>query len=329
DFALGHQRQHVDGVVDRAPDQDVVVLARLAQHPAHDPVLVARMADADAQAVEAPVAQQADGVAQSILAAMATVELQPRRTRRQVELVVDQQRLFRLDLPEPQRGGDRLAGEVHEGGGLEQPDLLAADVHPRGLAEQLRLQAEAHALPLGQGIDQAEAGVVPVERVFRAGIAQADDETNFRHRAGNSRGPARHQPGGTLRAYLASPSPAAGASSASPCACLATTTATSWSGPRARAGISTPVGSFRPDRWTTPPTARSDRSTSIASGRSFGRQATLTSVSSCMITTPAVLPAGDLASLTKRSGTAARSTSSSLTRWKSRCMICCLYGWRC
>src|SRR5690606_20138271 len=118
-------------------------------------------------AVETPVPEQADGVTQAVLAAMAAVELQPRGTRRQVELVVDQQGLLRLDLPEPQRGGDRFAGKVHEGRRLEQPDVLAADGYPRGLAEQLGIQAKARTLLHGQGVDQAEAGVVPVEGVLR------------------------------------------------------------------------------------------------------------------------------------------------------------------
>jgi hypothetical protein len=46
------------------------------------------MADADAQPVEPGMAEQADGVAQAVLAAVATIELQARGAGRQVELVV-------------------------------------------------------------------------------------------------------------------------------------------------------------------------------------------------------------------------------------------------
>src|SRR3546814_3928886 len=60
----------------------------LAEYPRGDAVLVPRMADADAQAVELAVAEQAHGVAQAVLATVAAVELQPRHAGWQVEFVV-------------------------------------------------------------------------------------------------------------------------------------------------------------------------------------------------------------------------------------------------
>src|SRR2546427_9625724 len=47
----------------------------------------------------------------------------------QVQFVVGQQGLFRLDLPEPLRGGDRLATEVHEGGGLDRKSTRLNSSH--------------------------------------------------------------------------------------------------------------------------------------------------------------------------------------------------------
>src|SRR5690606_13591430 len=133
----GHrQRQHVDRIVDRPCDLDVVPGRNTAEYPRRNAVLVARMADADAQAVEFPVAKQAHGVAQAVLAAVAAVELQPRHAGREVEFVVRQQGLLRFDLPEPHRGQDRFAAEVHEGRRLQQPDALAVDGDLRSLAEQ-------------------------------------------------------------------------------------------------------------------------------------------------------------------------------------------------
>src|SRR5690606_1686335 len=84
----GHgQRQHVECVVDGAPDENVVVRRGPAEHPAGHPVLVAGMADADAQAVEAAMAEQAHGVAQPVLAAMATVKLEPGGARGEIQFV--------------------------------------------------------------------------------------------------------------------------------------------------------------------------------------------------------------------------------------------------
>src|SRR5690606_7399267 len=52
----GHrQRQHVEGVVDRPCDLDVVTGRCAAKHPRRDAVLVPGMADADPQPMEFPV----------------------------------------------------------------------------------------------------------------------------------------------------------------------------------------------------------------------------------------------------------------------------------
>src|SRR3546814_1663272 len=140
------------------------------------------MADADPQPVELAVAEQAHGVAQAVLAAVAAVELQPRHAGWQVEFVVRQQGLLRLDLPEPHRGQHRLAAEVHECRRLEQPHAAPADVDLRRFAEQLGVDLETLAGFLRERVDKTEPGVVPGPCVFRAGIAQPDDESTAFHR---------------------------------------------------------------------------------------------------------------------------------------------------
>src|SRR5690606_38823563 len=104
EIALHRQRQCVQGVVDGAVDQDLVLCRSPAEHPGGNPVLVAGVADADAQAVEAAMAQQAHGVAQAVLPTVAAIELEAGRAGRQVQLVVREHRLLRRDLPELQRG---------------------------------------------------------------------------------------------------------------------------------------------------------------------------------------------------------------------------------
>ena len=49
------------------------------------------------------VAQMLHDVAQAVLAAVAAIELESRRARRQVQLVVRHQAFLRLDLPVAQR----------------------------------------------------------------------------------------------------------------------------------------------------------------------------------------------------------------------------------
>src|SRR5690606_42019946 len=67
-------------------------------------------------------------------------------------------------LPISQRGQHRLAAEVHVGGRLQQPGLVAGDPHARGLAEELAVDPEALAFAIRQGIDKTEPGVVPGPR---------------------------------------------------------------------------------------------------------------------------------------------------------------------
>src|SRR5688572_8606706 len=192
EIARDRQRQDRRGVVDGAEDGGLVVAAGLAKHPRRDLVLVARMADADPQPMEFAVPEQAHGVAQAVLATVPAVELEPRDTGREIQFVVHEQRLFRLDLPVSQRGGDRFAAEVHEGRRLEHPHRLPGDLDLGGFAEQLRFQPEAHAQSVGKRVHKPEPGVVPGPEVFVAGISQPDDEAQASHagaprRAGRSR----------------------------------------------------------------------------------------------------------------------------------------------
>src|SRR5690606_13482920 len=188
---------------------------------------------------------------------------------------VGQQRLLRLDLPVAQGRGHRLAAEVHERGRLEQPQPVSGDVDLRRLAEELGLDAEAYARPVGERVDEAEPGVVPGPRVFRPGVAQADDESQSFHRdvpappgetgrgcggrwtrraAARGRAPLAERDdllGGDHFSSPAGASPSSAASSsaaASTRPCLAMTTASSWSLPSLSCWISTPWGSLRLDR---------------------------------------------------------------------------------
>jgi hypothetical protein len=51
-------------------------------------------------------------------------DLEPHLAGRQVEIVVNDQDRGRLEAVEARQRRDRLAAEVHEGPGLEQPDPL-------------------------------------------------------------------------------------------------------------------------------------------------------------------------------------------------------------
>jgi hypothetical protein len=95
---------------------------------------------------------------------------------RQVDLVVRHQDLRRQDPVEQGERGDRLAGAVHVGAGLQQPKLAAMVAQPRQFAVELALGAEGRTGRAGDRIDEPEAGVVPRALVLGADVAEADDQ---------------------------------------------------------------------------------------------------------------------------------------------------------
>ena len=115
-------------------------------------------------------------VAQSVLAAVAAVELQARRAGRQIQFVVRDEHLFRRDLPVAQRRGDRCAARVHERRRLEQPQVVAAVVRPSRFRRAACDSMPKRAAVLRQRVDKPEPGVVPGPDVFGPGVAEADDQ---------------------------------------------------------------------------------------------------------------------------------------------------------
>ncbi len=92
----------------------------------------------------------------------------------EVDLVVDDGDLLGRELEEPGGRGERVAGEVHVGLGLQQRELLLADADLGQLAGELG--AEGAAVAPGELVDHHPAGVVPVARVLAARVAETDDE---------------------------------------------------------------------------------------------------------------------------------------------------------
>src|SRR5690348_1067561 len=303
------ERQHVQRTRDRIQHRVFVRCGRIAEHPRRHAIAVARVADADAQAMELPVPELRDNVADAVLAAVAAVEFQTRGAGRQIQVVVHDQQFFGRELPVIQRRHDRAAAFVHEGCGFDHPHLLAADRNAASLRVQAILETETLPRAGRQHVGKPEAGVVAVAQIFGPGVAEAGDEADARHSEVGSGDPNRLRPGPPSRrnhffsagflspaagaaAFAASPpagaaapsaaapsaAPSAGASSTSSRTACADTTVWSYSLPSFSSGISTPAGSLRSDTCTTSPSASSLRSRSMCSGRSFGKHDTSTSV---------------------------------------------------
>jgi hypothetical protein len=88
---------------------------------------------------------------------------------------VEYGKLAGFKLVEAHRLADRAPAFVHEGRGLEQHDLFAADapfLHPAGKF----LLHGCEIVDFGNGVHRHEADIVPVHRILRARIAEADPE---------------------------------------------------------------------------------------------------------------------------------------------------------
>ncbi len=169
-------------LVDRFVNHLLLAGRRLAEHEAHHLVLVARMADADAQAVEVRViAELVLDVFQAVVAAVAAAELDFCHAGRQIQLVVRHQDLVGFDAVEIGHRQHRFAAQVHEGGRHQQAHVVARQIQTGGVAEELALFFQLLIVALCQQIDVPGAGVVACLGVFRARVGQADYQFNTAH----------------------------------------------------------------------------------------------------------------------------------------------------
>ena len=153
--------------------------SEIAQHMPRHPILVTGVADADAHA--APIGakmgvDRADAVVAGCTAAMLDLQLE----RGKVELIVeDGERLCGIALVEAHGFGNAAAAFIHESRGFQQQNLGRADATFGGHA--LKARFERPDVPaFGDGIDGHETDIVPVQRILRAGIAEACEDLHAR-----------------------------------------------------------------------------------------------------------------------------------------------------
>src|SRR5690554_1583715 len=134
------------------------------------------MANAQAQAIELlVVAQGLDGIAQAVVAAVATTVLETGGAGGQVQLVVGDQNGLGRNLEKLRHGADRLTTAVHKGGGNQQAQVLPVQGDAGGQAVEFVLGRECRAVSVGQLGDKVGTGVVAGAVVFGARITQADN----------------------------------------------------------------------------------------------------------------------------------------------------------
>src|SRR5947209_12762172 len=114
---------------------------------------------------------------QAVMTRDAAADLDAQLAGRQLELVLEHGDLRRRQLEEVRGFLHRAPRIVHEGRGLEQDDTLALQRAFRGLA--LKTAAPwCETMTPRDLVDGHEADIVPVMRVFRTGIAEADEQSH-------------------------------------------------------------------------------------------------------------------------------------------------------
>lgn len=114
-IAAQYQRQVIEGLIYGLFDQLLIAARGLAQHVTGDLAGMAGVADTQAQALKLLAAQLRDGVAQAIVAAVSSPLFQTYRAGWQIQFVVGDEDIFRVDLVKTGQRSDALATSVHEG----------------------------------------------------------------------------------------------------------------------------------------------------------------------------------------------------------------------
>lgn len=132
----------------------------------------ARMPDAQAQPPETGAAKRGFDVLQAIVSAIAAALFETNAAGRQIQIVMQRQRFFRENPVKPRQRADGLPGTIHEGGGLQEPAIPNA----ANIAKKPALRRKRDAQLARQRFQQPESGIVARGGIFRAGIAQTDDQ---------------------------------------------------------------------------------------------------------------------------------------------------------
>ncbi len=148
------------------------------------------MADAEPHAAILLAAMRVDR-AQAVMAGRTATGLHLDAEGIEIELVMEGGQRRKIELVETQRFADRAAAVVHIRGGLEQEDAGGADTASGNPALEALLP-RFETMGVGDRVHGHEADIMPVERIFRARIAEADpDLHDAEHRPGESQGLSR------------------------------------------------------------------------------------------------------------------------------------------
>ena len=160
--------------------------AQLLKYVVGDGHLARRVADAGADTAKVATAHLVDDGAQAVVAGMAAANLDAHVASGNIELIVNHEQLFGLDLVLAAELGDGAARGVHVRLRLDQHDLAlptlflgVVDVDERDLGAGLVFPVRDAGLT-GQLVDCLKAGVVAGLGIFLARVAKPGNHANLK-----------------------------------------------------------------------------------------------------------------------------------------------------
>lgn len=136
--------------------------------------------DTDTDAREVARTEGGDDRFQALVAAITSVRPHPYPPGREIEVVMDNEKVIRVDLPLPERGYHRVTAFVDVGSGLKEDDGRAVDVAFTNCGDGACFELDA--VSAREPIDAPVADVVPIMGVLWARVAKSDDQPAVSHR---------------------------------------------------------------------------------------------------------------------------------------------------
>ena len=152
------------------------------EHPVGGILTPGRPADADPHTGEVRRAERLGDVADAVVTAVASADLQLDRVERDVELIVHDDHPLGRHAVERRERGDGPARDVHEAVGLGQDELVRPRTQPRlGRAGVRLVRAERLRPARGELVHDELTDVVPRHLVARTRVAEPDHQPGLCH----------------------------------------------------------------------------------------------------------------------------------------------------
>ena len=173
---IDEQRKDSNCFINIALDWSRDVAQRMLEHMSGNLVLVARVPNSKAQAHEI-AATMPDDITNAVMTTVTAALFQPDRTRWQIDLVMGNQHLLRLQSVVVQCGANRTTTQIHVALWFDQPYRVTINMDAAAVGIKFLLITKVAAVFSCQRIDAPESGVVQGFLVLVFGVTEAGDNS--------------------------------------------------------------------------------------------------------------------------------------------------------